>query len=47
MIIAFWTLYAPLMLFGRYLGVKKSKKDFAKDREERSKEKTLNGHPFD
>lgn len=47
MIIAFWTLYAPLMLFGRYLGVKKSKKDFAKDREEKSKEKTLDGHPFD
>lgn len=47
MIIAFWTLYAPLMLLGRYLGSKKSKKDFAKAKEEKAKEKTLNGHPFD
>ncbi|MBR5472389.1 MAG: hypothetical protein IKU82_00215 [Clostridia bacterium] len=47
MIIAFWTLYAPLMLFGRYLGSKKSKKDFAKAKEEKAKEKVLGGHPFD
>lgn len=47
MIIAFWTLYAPLMLLGRYLGSKKSKKDFAKAKEEKAKEKVLGGHPFD
>lgn len=28
MVIAFWFLYAPVMVFGKYLGTKKSKKDF-------------------
>lgn len=28
MIIAFWFLYAPVMIFGKYLGTKKSKKNF-------------------
>lgn len=41
MVIAFWFLYAPLMVLGKYLGTKKSKKDFAKDKEEKDKEKAL------
>lgn len=47
MVIAFWFLYAPLMILGKYLGSKKSKKDFANAKEEKTKEKTLDGHPFD
>lgn len=45
--LTFWLLYAPLLLLGKYLGAKKSKKDFAKERAEKAKGKTLNEHPFD
>ncbi|MBR3592109.1 MAG: hypothetical protein IKL46_04590 [Clostridia bacterium] len=47
MIIAFWVLYAPSMILGKYLGSKKGRKDSLKAKEEKSKEKTLNEHPFD
>lgn len=47
MIIAFWVLYAPSMILGKYLGSKNGKKDSEKAKEEKSKEKTLNGHPLD
>lgn len=47
MVIAFWVLYAPSMILGKYLGSKKGKKDSEKAKEEKSKEKILNGHPFD
>ncbi len=47
MIIAFWVLYAPSMILGKYLGSKKGRKDSLKAKEEKLKEKTLNGHPFD
>lgn len=30
MIIAFWIIYVPLIFFGKYLGLKKHKKDFIK-----------------
>lgn len=47
MVVTFWTLYAPSMILGKYLGSKKGKKDSEKAKEEKNKEKTLNGHPFD
>ena len=47
MIPAFWVLYAPIMVAGKYLGAKKSKKNFAINKEEKTKEKTINEHPFD
>ena len=47
MIIAYWLLYAPIMIGGKYLGAKTSKEDFANAKEEKLKEKTLNEHPFD
>ncbi len=47
MIPAYWLIYAPIMIVGKYLGAKKSKKDFAKAKEEKEREKTLDGHPFD
>lgn len=47
MIPTFWLLYAPIMVVGKYLGAKKSKEDFAKAKEEKEREKTLDGHPFD
>lgn len=43
-LIAFWFLYAPLMISGKYLGTKKSKKDFAKVKEEKDKEKVFGEH---
>lgn len=42
--IAFWFLYAPLMILGKYVGTKKSKKDFAKVKEEKDKEKVFGEH---
>lgn len=47
MVIAFWVLYAPSMILGKYLGSKNGRKDSEREKEEKSKEKTLNGHPFD
>lgn len=47
MVIAFWVLYAPSMILGKYLGSKKGNKDSEKAKKEKSKEKTLNEHPFD
>lgn len=43
----YWFAYVPLMILGKYLGAKKSKRDFKKSKEEKVKEKAINEHPFD
>lgn len=43
----YWFAYTPIIVLGKYLGAKKSKKDFVINKEEISQEKTINEHPFD
>lgn len=44
MVIAFWVLYAPSMILGKYLGSKKGKKDSEKAKEIIKKEKVFGEH---
>ncbi len=41
MIVAFWVLYAPSMILGKYLGSKKGKKDSEKAKDKIKKEKVF------
>ena len=47
MTLSFWFAYAPLIITGKYLGAKKSKRDFAKVKGERAKQKSFDEHPLD
>lgn len=47
MMLSFWFAYAPLIITGKYLGAKKSKRDFAKVKGERKKQKSFDEHPLD
>lgn len=40
-------LCMPLIITGKYLGAKKSKRDFAKVKGEREKQKSFDEHPLD
>ena len=46
-VLLFWFAYAPLMIFGKYLGVKKGIRNSEINKEEKTREKTINEHPFD